>query len=88
MRNVTVSLPDDVYRKARVKAAQLDTSLSAMVREMLERLGDEESDFARRRRLQDEVLATITRFSAADRLGRDELHERRQERRQERRAVR
>lgn len=81
MRNVTVSLPDEVYRKARVKAAQLDTSLSAMVRELLQRLGDEETDFERRRRLQDEVLATITRFSAAGRLGRDELHERRQERR-------
>lgn len=77
MRNVTVTLPDEVYRKARIKAAQLDTSLSAMVREMLERLGDEESDFERRRRLQDEVLATITRFSAADRLKRDELHDRR-----------
>jgi len=63
-------------RKARIKAAQLDTSLSATVREMLERLGDEESDFERRRRLQEEVLATITRFSAAGRLGRDELHAR------------
>ncbi|HEV8241936.1 MAG TPA: hypothetical protein VGS57_21405 [Thermoanaerobaculia bacterium] len=81
MRNVTVALPDEVYRKARIKAAQLDTSLSAMVSEMLGRLGDEESDFERRKRLQDEVLATITRFSAAARLGRDDLHERRQERR-------
>ena len=77
MRNVTVTLPDEVYRKARIKAAQLDTSLSAMVREMLERLSSEESDFERRRRLQDEVLATIRRFSAAGRLRRDELHDRR-----------
>jgi len=77
VRNVTVTLPDEVYRKARIKAAQLDTSLSAMVREMLERLSSEESDFERRRRLQDEVLATIRRFSAAGRLRRDELHDRR-----------
>jgi hypothetical protein len=77
MRNVTVSLPEDVYRRARMKAAERDTSVSALVREFLIRLGEDESDFERRQRLQNEIIASIRAFSAGDRLERDELHERR-----------
>ncbi|HET8646080.1 MAG TPA: DUF6364 family protein [Vicinamibacteria bacterium] len=77
MKNVTVSLPDDVYRRARVKAAQRDTSLSALVREYLVSLGAGESDFERRRALQTKVLASVRRFSAGTRVSRDEAHRRR-----------
>jgi len=77
VKNLTVSLPDDVYRRARVKAAERDTSLSALVREFLLELGGEETDFERRKRLQDEVLASIGSFRAADRLSRDRVHGRR-----------
>lgn len=77
MKNVTVSLPDEVYRRARIKAAERDTSLSALVREFLMSLGDEESETERRKRLQAEVVSSIKRFSAGDRLSRDELHGRR-----------
>jgi plasmid stability protein len=77
VRNITVSVPDDVYRRARLRAAELDTSVSAMVRDFLAEVGERESDFERRRRLQDEVLATVERFTAGERLRRDEVHERR-----------
>ena len=77
MKNITVSLPDDVYRRARIKAAERDTSVSALVREFLTTLGEEEGDFERRKRLQDEVIAAIRTFSAEDRLSRDEIHDRR-----------
>lgn len=76
MKNITVSLPDDIYRQARIKAAERDTSVSALVREFLLKLGREESDFERRRRLQTEVLETLKSFRAADRLTREELHQR------------
>ena len=76
MRNVTISLPAEVYRRARIKAAERNTSLSALVRDYLVSVADEESDFARRKQLQDEVLRSIRRFQAANRVGRDELHER------------
>ena len=76
MKNITVSLPDDIYRQARIKAAERDTSVSALVREFLLKLGREESDFERRRRLQTEVLDTLESFRAADRLTREGLHER------------
>jgi plasmid stability protein len=72
--NVTVSLPDDVYRRVRVRAAEENTSVSGLVRRLLLEVGTQETEFERRRRLQDEVLASIERFSAGDRLTRDEVH--------------
>lgn len=76
MKNITVSLPDDVYRRARIRAAERDTSVSALVREFLTNLGTRENDFERRKRLQDEVIASIKAFSAGDRLSRDAIHDR------------
>ena len=76
MKNITVSIPDDIYRRARVRAAELDTSVSALVREFLHGLGSEESEFDARKRLQHEVLATIRNFRAGNRLTRDEVHDR------------
>lgn len=76
MKNITVSLDNEVYRKARVRAAELDTSVSALVRKYLVELAGDESDFQRRHRLQAETLATIRSFSASDRLPRDKVHQR------------
>jgi plasmid stability protein len=76
MKNITVSLPDGIYRRARVKAAERDTSVSALVREFLTSLSEEESDFERRKRLQAEVIASIRDFRAGDRMTREEAHER------------
>ena len=77
VKNITVSVPEAVYRHARLKAAERDRSVSALVREFLIGLADEESDFARRRHLQDEVLASIEKFRAGNRLTRDAVHDRR-----------
>jgi Arc/MetJ-type ribon-helix-helix transcriptional regulator len=77
VKNITVSVPEEIYRRACVKAAERDSSVSALVREFLRSLGDEESDFEKGKRLQDEVLATIRRFRAGDRLTRDAVHRRR-----------
>jgi plasmid stability protein len=76
MKNITVSLPDGIYRRARIKAAERDTSVSALVREFLTGLSEEESDFERRKRLQAEVIASIRDFRAGDRMTREEAHER------------
>ena len=35
MKNITLKIDDETYRKARLRAAQLGTSVSAMVREFL-----------------------------------------------------
>ena len=76
VKNITVSVPDDVYRKARIRAAARDTSVSALVREFLESLGDQEPEFERRKRLQTEVLRSIRSFRAGGRLSRDMTHDR------------
>jgi hypothetical protein len=76
VKNITVSVPDHVYRNARVIAAQRDTSLSALVVAYLERLSGWMEEFARLEALQHEVQAEIGQFRAADRLGRDEVHDR------------
>lgn len=76
VKNITVSVPDDVYRNARVAAAQRDTSVSSLVVGYLERLSWRMDEFARLEALQREVAAEIGQFRAADRLDRDEVHDR------------
>jgi plasmid stability protein len=77
MKNVTVSMDDETYRRARVRAAEAGKSVSAMVRAFLNSLGTEETHFERLKREEAEIRAQIKNFSASDRLSRDEVHERR-----------
>ena len=76
VKNLTVSVPDDVYREARIRAAERGTSVSAMVAEYLRSLAGPSSEFIRLRELQRVITAELGDFSAADRLSRDEIHER------------
>ncbi|MDE2926685.1 MAG: hypothetical protein OXT71_09840 [Acidobacteriota bacterium] len=92
MRNITVSIDDSTYRRSRIRAAELDTSVSALVRRFLERLvrdpvewtGDQELEVEterdRRRRLLKEVFedicATRSGFKAADNIPREALYDR------------
>ncbi len=79
MKNITVSLDDEVYRRARIKAAEQNSSVSALVRRFLIHLTEGESENERRKRLQAETIAAIKArqsFRAADRIPRDELHDR------------
>lgn len=83
MRNITVSVDEETHRLARIRAAELDTSVSALVRDhLLELVQDQsnESRFDRLLRLQDETLEAIRArgggLRSADNLSREELHER------------
>lgn len=78
MRNITVSVDDDTYRLARIKAAERDTSVSALVKQFLTELGSEEGHHERLLRQERELRARVTGFSASDRLPRDELYNRKQ----------
>lgn len=75
MKNITVAVDDETYRSARVRAAELGTSVSALVREYLQTLSGkqagkrnakppEETEGERRGRLLREVVAG---FEAQDR---------------------
>lgn len=71
-----MSVPDDVYRAARIRAAEQGTSVSALVAAYLRALATSEAEFARLEARQREIQAQIRASRAADRLGRDELHDR------------
>ena len=76
MKNITVSVPDDVYRAARVSAAEHGTSVSALVSDYLRSLSEREAEFARLEAQQQRVQRRIDRFRAGDRLDRDAIHAR------------
>jgi len=76
MKNVTLSLDDTTYQRARIEAARRNTSLSALVRDYLQSLtrdAGEEGDRSKR------LLAALDQsrgFRAADRLTREAANER------------
>ena len=77
MKNVTVSLDDETYRNARVKAAEQGRSLSALVRDFLRDLGSRESEFERLHAKEIELRKKIKGFRAGDRMTREEIYEQR-----------
>ena len=91
VKNITVSVPDEVYRRARIRAAERNTSVSALVRDLLSQVG-EQDDVERRRGLLRETIDAIRKanpnFSATDLLSREELHDRDALRRLEHPSVR
>lgn len=76
MKNITVSVDDDIYRRARIKAAERDSSISALVRQFLIDLARDESEAERLKREEAALRASIRTFRASDRLSRDDVHER------------
>ena len=76
MKNITVSVPDEVYRAARIHAAERGRSVSALVTEYLRSLTGDESEFARLEAQQRRIEAEISGFRASDHLDRDALHDR------------
>ena len=77
MKNITVALDDQTYRRARMIAAERDTSVSALVKRFITELASHETEFERLRREEQEIRAKIGNFSASDRLPRDEIYDRR-----------
>jgi len=76
MKNITVTVPDDVYRNARIRAAERGTSVSALVGEYLRSLSGRRAEFSRLEAQQQQIQSQISRFRAGDRLDRDQLHDR------------
>ncbi|RFC52922.1 MAG: hypothetical protein DVB22_000279 [Verrucomicrobia bacterium] len=83
MKNITISIDDDLYGRARMKAAEQGTSISALFRDYLIRLtveGSAEAEFQRLAREEQELRAELGArgrgLKAEHSLSRDELHER------------
>ena len=78
MRNITVAVGDDTYKRARIAAAERDTSVSALVKAYLEQLASHETEIERLKRQEREIRSRIAAFNACDRLSREDLHSRSQ----------
>lgn len=78
MKNITVSVGDDVYHRARIRAAERKTSVSAIVRQVLEDVSREKTEFEQLRDLEAQAIREIglKPFSAVDRMDREKLHDR------------
>ena len=84
VKNITVSVSDELYHDARFKAAVMDTTVSALVRRYLTGIVSGKSDIELRREMQKELFEALDRrraqggasFSASQRLSRDEIHDR------------
>jgi plasmid stability protein len=74
VKNITVSVSDEVYRQARIRAAELGKSVSALVAEFLNSLCERETEFAQLEAKQRRIQSEIHRFRARDRPGRDDIH--------------
>lgn len=76
MKNITVSLDDASYRQARIVAAERGTSVSALVKQFLERLAKGGDEHERLKRAEQLLREEITEFRGGDRLPRDAVHRR------------
>jgi hypothetical protein len=76
MKNITVTVDDETYRRARIKAAEQDTSVSALVKRFLTQIASGESEFDRLAREEKEIRSRIHGFDGGDRLSREDVHER------------
>lgn len=77
VKNITVTVDDDTYRRARIKAAERETSVSALVKQFLSEFAGGPSDTDRMKLNEKAMRDVIPKFSAAERMTRDETHGRR-----------
>jgi len=75
-QNLTISLPREVIRKAKVLAARRDTSISGLLAEQIEHLVGEDEAYERAKRQAFQLLDRGFHLGGAVRATRDELHER------------
>ena len=77
MKNITLSVDDETYRLARIKAAEREQSVSAMVRDLIRGLAAKPADdlAAKNARLL-AAFAASKNFSVSDRLTREEIYDR------------
>ena len=77
MKNITLSVDDDTYRLARIKAAEREQSVSAMVRDLIRGLvAKPADDLAAKNARLFAAFAVSKNFSASDRLTREEIYDR------------
>jgi hypothetical protein len=76
-KNITLSMPEELVRRAKVLAAQRDTSVSALVGELLEQLVGSVADYDQMWSAEEDLMSAGIgmRVGEVD-WSRDELHDR------------
>jgi plasmid stability protein len=77
MRNITVTLDDALIRRAKVRAAAEDSTVTAVVRRFLEAYANGEMVFEQLQAQEEAIFARLdrtTNFRGSDRLSRDDVH--------------
>ena len=74
MKNITVSVDDETYRRSRIKAAEQETSVSALVKQFLTGVAAGDGEAKNLAREEKALRERIHDFSAAGRLSRAELY--------------
>ena len=74
MKNITVSLDEEIYRRTRIKAAERHTSVSALVKGFLVELTSAGPGARGLEREERKLRARIRSFSAGNRLSREDAH--------------
>ena len=69
-------MDDDTYRNARIEAAAMDTSVSALVKRYLTELAFGETEFERLKHREHDLRRLVTGISAAENIHRDEIYDR------------
>lgn len=75
-RNITLSLPDELIRKAKVLAAERETSVSALVGSLLTQVIGDVEDYEQLWAEEEAVMASGPLVVGPVTWARDELHER------------
>jgi hypothetical protein len=74
MPNITVTVSEQTYRRARVRAAELSTSVSAVVARTLDEFAAAGTDAEVRKRRFEELRSQTPIWSAGQRLSREDLY--------------
>jgi hypothetical protein len=80
VKNITGTVDEGLYRRARLCAAEQNTSITSVVRNYLKSFCERESEFEKRERLERETLSRFMErggsFSASARLTREKIQQR------------
>lgn len=80
MKNITIAIDDETYRKARILAAERGTSLSAMVKAYLLQCASEDRGWRKavdeRNRMMAKLLRKTRHFAVGAKPTRQEMHDR------------
>jgi tetrahydromethanopterin S-methyltransferase subunit G len=76
MKQINISIDDELYRQARERLDDLESSVSRCVTDYLQSLNDDDARIAAARNRMIELFRNTKGFGVGEKLSREEMHER------------